>query len=59
MVRSKINPTLVFCTDGEFMSEGFYGPGHNIGVKFFKTRAAAERVRGGYKINVEKVLERI
>ena len=55
IVRSELNPALVLCTNDEFMGEGFYGPGHDISVKFYKNRKAAERVRGGYKISVEKV----
>lgn len=53
IVRSEINPALILCTDGEFHAEGFFGPGHEIGAKIYKTRRNAEKVRGGYKIIVE------
>jgi hypothetical protein len=55
IVRSTINPALVLCTNEEFMADGFYGPGHDIGAKFYKSRKAAEKVRGGYKITVDRV----
>ena len=53
IVRSAINPSLILCTNGEFLYEGVIGPGHDIGAKTFKTRRNAEKVRGGYKIIVE------
>jgi len=55
IVRSTINPALVLCTNGEFEADGFYGPGHNIGAKIYKSRKWAEKVRGGYKIAVEMI----
>lgn len=55
IVRSTINRALVLCTNGEFMADGFFGPGHDIGAKIYKSRKAAEKVRGGYKIAVETV----
>jgi hypothetical protein len=55
IVRSAINPALVLCDDGEFHAEGFFGPGHDIGAKVYKTRRGAEKVRGGYQITVEAV----
>lgn len=54
IVRSAINPSLVLCTNGEFLAEGFFGPGHDIGAKIYKTRRNAEKVRGGYQIIVEE-----
>lgn len=53
IVRSAINPALVLCTNGEFMADGFFGPGHKLQAKIYKHRAAARKVRGGYKIIVE------
>jgi hypothetical protein len=54
IVRSAINPALVLCTNGDFLAEGFFGPGHDIGARIYKTRARAEKVRGGYQITVEE-----
>ena len=55
IVRSEVNPSLVLCTNGEFVYEGCIGPGHNLAAKVYKTRKGAEKVRGGYKIIVEAV----
>lgn len=57
IVRSAINPKLVLCTNGEFLGEGFFGPGHNIGAKVYKTKRGAEKVRGGFQIIVEPYSE--
>jgi hypothetical protein len=54
IVRSAINPSLILCTNGEFIYEGVIGPGHDIAAKVYKTRRNAEKVRGGYQIIVEE-----
>jgi hypothetical protein len=53
IVRSAINPSLILCTNGEFIYEGVIGPGTDIAAKTYKTRRNAEKVRGGYQIIVE------
>lgn len=57
IVRSAINPSLILCTNGEFIYEGVIGPGSDIGAKIYKTRRNAEKVRGGYQIIVEEVAQ--
>ena len=57
IVRSAINPSLIFCTNGEFVYEGCVGPGTNMQAKVYKTRRNAEKVRGGYQIIIEEVAE--
>lgn len=54
IVRSAINPSLILCTNGEFLYEGVIGPGTDIAAKTYKTRRNAEKVRGGYQIIVEE-----
>lgn len=54
IVRSEINPSLILCTNGEFVYEGCVGPGTQLSAKIYKTRRNAEKVRGGYKIIVEE-----
>lgn len=44
IVKSRTNPNLTLCTNGEFMAEGFFGPGHKIGAKtFVRIRNALKR----------------
>lgn len=59
IVRSKINPKLILCTNGEFMTEALVGPvGFTVrgtaikgyAAKVYKTRRGAEAVRGGQVI---------
>jgi hypothetical protein len=47
IVRSKINPHLILCTNNEFIYEECIGPGHKLGAKIYKRRSAAEKVLGG------------
>lgn len=54
IVRSAINPSLILCTNGEFVYEGCTGPGTELQAKTYKTRRNAEKVRGGYQIIVEE-----
>lgn len=54
IVRSAINPSLILCTNGEFVYEGCIGPGTEMQAKTYKTRRNAEKVRGGYQIIVEE-----
>lgn len=54
IVRSAINPSLILCTNGEFIYEGRIGPGTDMQAKVYKTRRNAEKVRGGYQIIVEE-----
>lgn len=64
IVRSKVNPKLVLCTNGEFEPEDLIGPvnlnprtGHLIRgytAKVYKTRRGAEKVRNGEMIIVEE-----
>lgn len=51
--RSKVNPKLILCTNGDWMSENLVGPG-GYAAKVYKTRKGAERVRDGNVI-VEEV----
>ena len=46
IVRSKRNPNLVLCTNGEFMPETMMGPG-GYSAQTYKTHAGASRVRSG------------
>lgn len=55
IVRSAINPSLILCTNDEFVYEGCVGPGTNLSAKTYKTRRNAEKVRNGYQILVEEV----
>jgi hypothetical protein len=57
IVRSAINPALVLCTDGEFRAEIQVGPG-GYAAKIYKSVPAAQRVRGGFGITVEKYADR-
>ncbi len=50
IVRSKLNPTLILTTSGEFVWEGIVGPGGEHSAKIYKRRSSASKVRGG---NVE------
>lgn len=45
IVRSNINPNLYLCTNGEFLAQGFFGPGHRVDVKIYKTIRRALRAR--------------
>ena len=54
IVRSKTNPAMILCTNGEWHSEGIVGPGHDFGAKLYKTRKGAEKVRGGEVIVEEQ-----
>lgn len=47
IVRSKQNPHLILCTNGEFLWEYHCGPGHEVGAKIYKTESRAKKVRGG------------
>jgi len=46
IVRSKVNPALILCTNGEFLPEQQVGPG-GYSAKLYKTRKGAEVVRSG------------
>lgn len=54
IVRSQTNPALIFCTNGDWMTQSLVGPGGYC-AKVYKTRAGAERVRGGHGIIIEEV----
>lgn len=51
--RSKVNPKLILCTNGDWLPEPMVGPG-GFSAKVYKTRRGAERVRNGDVI-VEEV----
>lgn len=47
IVISNVNPALVLCTDGEFHARGFFGPGHDLSAKIYKTEAGAKKHNPG------------
>ena len=47
IVRSKTNPTMILCTNGEWHWDGIVGPGGQYSAKLYKTQKGAGRVRGG------------
>lgn len=47
IVRSKANPAMILCTNGEWHWEGAVGPACDYGAKLYKTRRNAAKVRGG------------
>lgn len=49
IVRSKLNPKLILCTNGDWMPESMVGPG-GYSAKVYKTEAGAKRVRDGHVI---------
>ena len=50
VVISNINPALILCTDGEFHTRGFVGPGHEWSAKVYKTEAGARKSHPGRTI---------
>lgn len=54
LVRSAHNPSLVFCTDGEFHHQDYIGPGTRKSAKLYRTERGAAAVRGGHMITVHK-----
>lgn len=57
LVRSLLNPSMIFCTDGEFHCESIVGPG-GFCAKLYKTRRGAEAVRSGENIAIRQCDER-
>lgn len=55
IVKSAINPNLYYCDNGEWLATGFFGPGHKVGVKVYRTVGGALRVRNGSNIIVERI----
>ena len=45
IVRSNINPKLYLCTNGDFLAKDFFGPGHRVGVRIYKTIQRALQAR--------------
>ena len=58
LVRSAVNPSLVYCTDGEFHHEGSVGPGTRRSAKLYRTQRGAAAVRSGDSIIVRQCDER-
>lgn len=52
LVRSSINPAMIYCTDGQFHPERQCGPG-GWSAKLYKTKTNAVKVRSGFQITVE------
>ncbi len=52
IVRSAINPAMIYCTDGHFHADKQCGPGGWC-AKVYKTERRALMVRNGYQIAVE------
>ena len=58
IVRSQINPNLYLCTNGDFLAHGFFGPGHRVGIKIYKTiRHALQARQPVESITVEEYSE--
>jgi len=47
IVRSKLNPRLVLCTNRDWLPDTELGPGKDYSAKIYKTRVRAEKVRDG------------
>jgi hypothetical protein len=52
-VRNQQNPHLALATNGEWEPLMFLGPGQDLGVKLYKTRAGAARAKNGRGIPEE------
>lgn len=53
IIRSKINPKLILCKNGQFICEDFVGPGHKDSAKIYKRKSIAEKLNNG-QVKVEK-----
>lgn len=51
ITRSKINPAMILCTDGQFHPENQTGPG-GWSVKTFKTESGAQNANNRYELNI-------
>lgn len=54
IVRSKKNPKLILCTDGEFHYENYVGP-NGYCAKLYKTKGGAERSCNAKPVIVEAI----
>lgn len=56
IVRSKQNPVLILCTDGEFHTDTLIGPGRDLSAKVYKTTSGVKRAMGDRKVIVQPIV---
>lgn len=54
IVRRKVSPSLILCTDGQWHWHGVVGISGQYSAKIYKTKAGAKKVLGGQVIIEEQ-----
>lgn len=54
IVRSSVNPRMVYCTDRDWHLDDTIGPGHDLGAKVYKTVGGIKRAHLG-SVRVQEV----